>query len=314
MQSEERLEQIQEYEEMLLAIYDFMRKVLEAKQEVEKVEAKYQKERAEKTKIMDKIKGMFNKEERIDDKDALVSNAQIEYTVKENECFSNQYDVSSQKAPYNSQASNSEISYKPSERISNPIIKDPTPTVSSYQASNTSVHNEVTTNKVIDKSPKYCGRCGSVLTSGMCEKCDTVGASSFDEKNTYLIEEEKPVIEESQGELEEKRLEKQERIDAENQRKDSIYLAALTKCNSDDIAVLEQAIANFEFLSDWKDSKDRVKKCRDKMNYLIEKKESGLQERMRTMRRENNLCQYCGGNFKGLFTKVCTQCGSYKDY
>ena len=37
MQSEERLEQIQEYEEMLLAIYDFMRKVLEAKQEVEKV-------------------------------------------------------------------------------------------------------------------------------------------------------------------------------------------------------------------------------------------------------------------------------------
>jgi hypothetical protein len=255
----------------------------------------------------------------VNDTNCMVSDirckkASPKYTVKENECFSNQYDVSSQKAPYNSQASNSEISYKPSERISNPIIKDPTPTVSSYQASNTSVHNEVTTNKVIDKSPKYCGRCGSVLTSGMCEKCDTVGASSFDEKNTYLIEEEKPVIEESQGELEEKRLEKQERIDAENQRKDSIYLAALTKCNSDDIDVLAQAIANFEFLSDWKDSKDRVKKCRDKMNYLIEKKESGLQERMRTMRRENNLCQYCGGNFKGLFTKVCTQCGSYKDY
>lgn len=94
MQSEERLEQIQEYEEMLLAIYDFMRKVLEAKQEVEKVEAKYQKEKAEKTKIMDKIKGMFNKEERIDDKDALVSNAQIEYTVKENELLQLSYDIS----------------------------------------------------------------------------------------------------------------------------------------------------------------------------------------------------------------------------
>ena len=85
MQSEERLEQIQEYEEMLLAIYDFMRKVLEAK---------YQKEKAEKTKIMDKIKGMFNKEERIDDKDALVSNAQIEYTVKENELLQLSYDIS----------------------------------------------------------------------------------------------------------------------------------------------------------------------------------------------------------------------------
>ena len=28
----------------------------------------------------------------------------------------------------------------------------------------------------------------------------------------------------------------------------------------------------------------------------------------------NNLCQYCGGNFKGVFSKSCSRCGKQKDY
>ena len=28
----------------------------------------------------------------------------------------------------------------------------------------------------------------------------------------------------------------------------------------------------------------------------------------------NNLCQHCGGPFKGLFKKVCSNCGKPKDY
>ena len=31
-------------------------------------------------------------------------------------------------------------------------------------------------------------------------------------------------------------------------------------------------------------------------------------------RRSQNLCQHCGGSFKGLFTKKCTNCGKEKDY
>lgn len=30
--------------------------------------------------------------------------------------------------------------------------------------------------------------------------------------------------------------------------------------------------------------------------------------------RYNNLCQHCGGEFKGLFKKVCSKCGKPKDY
>lgn len=31
-------------------------------------------------------------------------------------------------------------------------------------------------------------------------------------------------------------------------------------------------------------------------------------------RRHQNLCQHCGGNFKGLFKKACKDCGKAKDY
>ena len=30
--------------------------------------------------------------------------------------------------------------------------------------------------------------------------------------------------------------------------------------------------------------------------------------------RNAGVCQYCGGSFKGLFTKTCTECGKKKDY
>ena len=31
-------------------------------------------------------------------------------------------------------------------------------------------------------------------------------------------------------------------------------------------------------------------------------------------RKTQNLCQHCGGAFKGLFTKKCSSCGKEKDY
>lgn len=34
----------------------------------------------------------------------------------------------------------------------------------------------------------------------------------------------------------------------------------------------------------------------------------------RDLFRKSKLCQYCGGSFKGVFTKVCSKCGKPKDY
>ena len=42
------------------------------------------------------------------------------------------------------------------------------------------------------------------------------------------------------------------------------------------------------------------------------KRQQEQQERQR--RRDAGLCQYCGGTFKGLFTKKCISCGARKDY
>ncbi len=39
-----------------------------------------------------------------------------------------------------------------------------------------------------------------------------------------------------------------------------------------------------------------------------------IMEKQRAQRRSQNLCQYCGGTFKGMFTKKCTNCGREKDY
>ena len=41
-------------------------------------------------------------------------------------------------------------------------------------------------------------------------------------------------------------------------------------------------------------------------DYLNQKKRENLRNR--------NVCQYCGGQFKGVFTKVCSKCGKSKDY
>lgn len=86
MLSEERQEQIQELDEMLIAMYNVMQSFLERKEEIEKVEAKYQREKAEKTNVMNKIKGMFSKKD-----ESFVSEAQIN---RENELRQLSYEIS----------------------------------------------------------------------------------------------------------------------------------------------------------------------------------------------------------------------------
>ena len=44
-----------------------------------------------------------------------------------------------------------------------------------------------------------------------------------------------------------------------------------------------------------------------------EKEEIALKKKQQDWK-NNGLCQYCGGKFKGLFTKTCSNCGKKKDY
>ena len=38
------------------------------------------------------------------------------------------------------------------------------------------------------------------------------------------------------------------------------------------------------------------------------------EEAKKALYRSQGKCQYCGGTFKGLFSKACSSCGKKKDY
>ena len=67
---------------------------------------------------------------------------------------------------------------------------------------------------------------------------------------------------------------------------------------------------------------NKLKLFNDYSTYEEEKKEAikkriAIEEERRRLienRRQQNLCQHCGGTFKGLFTKKCSSCGKEKDY
>ena len=64
----------------------------------------------------------------------------------------------------------------------------------------------------------------------------------------------------------------------------------------------------------------RLKDLRRATEFYQDAKRNGYQKaedgvlRIRRGRRAEGVCQYCGGAFKGLFTKTCSYCGIKKDY
>lgn len=72
-------------------------------------------------------------------------------------------------------------------------------------------------------------------------------------------------------------------------------------------------------VSKWKlfDNYDNLEEeKRTKMPVTAKKmaEERRIAEEQIASRRFQNLCQYCGGTFKGMFSKKCTNCGKEKDY
>lgn len=44
------------------------------------------------------------------------------------------------------------------------------------------------------------------------------------------------------------------------------------------------------------------------------RKRQEIEQSIKDKRKKENRCQYCGGSFKGFFSKVCSECGKLKDY
>ena len=62
--------------------------------------------------------------------------------------------------------------------------------------------------------------------------------------------------------------------------------------------------------------KQKAEETREERKKLEEetRREKKRLEEERRERRSRNVCQHCGGEFKGMLIKKCTQCGKGKDY
>ena len=76
-----------------------------------------------------------------------------------------------------------------------------------------------------------------------------------------------------------------------------------------------KAAEKFALIPGWRDADEQMKICRQAAERLArQEKERAEQECRQEQWRISGRCQYCGGEFKGLFTKKCIRCHKEKDY
>ena len=113
-------------------------------------------------------------------------------------------------------------------------------------------------------------------------------------------------LQEYQVELERKYEETRKSEYAKNER---LYSLAISKVDSDDISQLSEAIVLLEIVIGFKNAFEMIAHIKEKISKITAQE----QARKEAYRRQN-LCQYCGGKFKGAFNKQCCSCGRKKDY
>lgn len=120
------------------------------------------------------------------------------------------------------------------------------------------------------------------------------------------LEDELKKLQEYRADLERK---EEEARQAELVKKEKLYSLAMSKIESNDILQLTEAVVLFETLIDYKNAIEMIARIRAKISQLTTQEQA-----QKETYRKQNLCQYCGGKFKGLFNKQCRNCGKKKDY
>ena len=90
---------------------------------------------------------------------------------------------------------------------------------------------------------------------------------------------------------------------AENCRKDDVLAKAKTDMQMDTHEGYRSAMNILDTISGWKDADELFDFCKKK-----------IKEFQQRDYKDHGLCRYCGGSFKGVFTKKCSLCGKTKDY
>ena len=111
------------------------------------------------------------------------------------------------------------------------------------------------------------------------------------------------------------------------------YNKALALLKRNDDVSIKKAIEILDGISDWKDSKKlsqqfkrilasqkppqptySTNSIRQQTKPQQTRPQSFDLQNITNQRKRQGLCQYCGGEFTGLFSKKCVKCGKPKDY
>ena len=107
------------------------------------------------------------------------------------------------------------------------------------------------------------------------------------------------------------------------------YNRALTLLKKNDVASVKKAIEILDRIPTWKDSRTLSERYKRALNTQINtqtnyysknttRQQTTTQynnsQSITSQRKQQGLCQYCGGSLKGLFIKKCSKCGKTKDY
>lgn len=107
------------------------------------------------------------------------------------------------------------------------------------------------------------------------------------------------------------------------------YNRALTLLKKNDVASVKKAIEILDRIPTWKDSRTLSERYKRALNTQINtqtnyysknttRQQTTTQynnsQSITSQRKQQGLCQYCGGSFNGLFIKKCSKCGKTKDY
>jgi hypothetical protein len=95
----------------------------------------------------------------------------------------------------------------------------------------------------------------------------------------------------------------------ELERKSRIYELAIGKLQAGTPELLQEAIYLLETIADYNDSTEQMIHVKMKLEQI-----ASAEEERRKNYRTQNLCQHCGGSFKGFGKKYCRNCGRKKDY
>ena len=92
------------------------------------------------------------------------------------------------------------------------------------------------------------------------------------------------------------------------------YVAAERLSAAYSTASLEKAIKAFESIIEYNDSREQIEKCKKRLNEVQKWEDEQREYSLIRQRRASGLCQHCGGELKGVFSKKCENCGKPKDY